>query len=80
MDHPDGLGARRIYPHQAAAPGSAEILNRAPGNNSTLDDFFLPRFLGSIINSDRAVHNPPTQHRWAGTTPPTPRWNTSESA
>ena len=48
--------------HQAAAPGSGEILNRdsepGSGNNSTLDDLFLPRFLGPMVNSDRAVHNP----------------------
>ena len=52
-------------------PGSGEILNRAPGNNSTLDDFLL-RSLGSILKSDHAVHNPPTQHRWTGTDPDPP--------
>ena len=48
--------------HQAAAPGSGEILNRdsepGSGNNSTLDILFLHRFLGPMVNSDRAVHNP----------------------
>ena len=37
--------------HQAAAPGSGGILNRdsepGSGNNSTLDNLFLHRFLGS---------------------------------
>ena len=69
--------------HQAAAPGSGGILNRdsepGSGNNSTLDNLFLHRFLGPMVNSDRAPHNPPPQHRWAGTMPPTPRWNASES-
>ena len=57
--------SQEIYPHQAAAPGSGEILNRdsepGPGNNSTLDNLFLPRSLGPIVNSDRTVHNPPPQ-------------------
>ena len=53
-----------------SAPGSGEILNRAPGNNSTLDNLFLLRSLGPMVNSDRAVHNPPPQHRWARTKAP----------
>ena len=69
--------------HQAAAPGSGEILNPdsepGSGNHSTLDNLFLPRFLGPMVNSDRAPHNPPPQHRWAGTRPLTSRWNASES-
>ena len=65
VDPPDGQGTRRSLPpsrcpHQAAALDSTEIPNRAPGNNSTLDDFFLPRSLGAILKSDRAVHNPAT--------------------
>ena len=76
VDHPDGQGTRRISPHQAAAPGSGEILNRAPGNNSTLDDF--PPSLGSILKSDRAVHNPPPSTAGLEQTPD-PRWNASES-
>ena len=80
---PGWSGSQEISPHQAAAPGSGEILNRdsepGSGNNSTLDNLFLPRFLGPMVNSDRAVHNPPPQHRWAGTRPLTSRWNASES-
>ena len=80
---PDGQGARRSLPTKpllrAPARFRTGILNRAPGNNSTLDNLFLPRSLGPIVNSDSAVHNPSPQHRWAGTKPMTSRWNASES-
>ena len=74
MDHPDGQGARRISPRQADAPGSGEILNRAQGNNSTLDVLFLPQFLGSILTGVPTVHNPihPAPLGWNN--PLTPRW------
>ena len=70
--------------HQAAAPGSGEILNRdsepGSGNNSTLDNLFLPGFLVPIVKSDRAVHNPPPQHQLGWDEGPlTSRWNASES-
>ena len=71
MDHPDGPGWSGSQ-EDLSPPSrcSGEILNRAPGNNSTLDFFFLlPRFLGSILTGVPTVHNPPTQHHWAGTIP-----------
>ena len=74
MDHPDGQGASEISPTKPLPRDSGGILNRdsepGSGNNSTLDNLFLPRFLGPMVNSDRAVHNPPPQHRWAGTKAP----------
>ena len=77
---PGWSGSQEISPHQADAQGSGEILNRAPGNNSTLDNLSSsPGLLVPIVKSDRAPHNPPPQHRWAGTRPLTSRWNASES-
>ena len=79
-------GNQEISSHQAVAPtkplprAPAEILNRAPGNSSTLDDLLLPGFLVPIVKSDRVVHNPPPQHRRTGTIPDPPSWNASESA
>ena len=77
------VGEPGVSSHQAAAPGSGEILSRdsepGSGNNSTLDNLFLHRFLGPMVNSDRAVHNPPPQPIGAGTIPLTSRWNASES-
>ena len=50
VDHPDGRGARRSLPTKPLPPGSGGILNRdsepGSGNNSTLDNLFLHRFLG----------------------------------
>ena len=63
-------------PHQAAAPGSAEILNRdsEPGSGQQLhlQDLLLPRSLGSILKSVRAIHNPPTPAPLGWNSPPAP--------
>ena len=63
MDHPDGQGARRSLP-PSRCPGLRRDSEPGSGNNSTLDNLLLPRFLGPMVNSDRAVHNPPAPLGW----------------
>ena len=64
VDPPGWSGSQEISPHQAAAPGSGEILNRdsEPGSGQQLHPVGPPPppSLGSILKSDRAVHNPET--------------------
>ena len=45
-------------------PGLRRDSEPGSGNNSTLDNLFLPRFLGPMVNSDLAVHNPPAPLGW----------------